>query len=112
MAVRRLLDHDSDLGAEATEQALPVFQCCSPVHPQPSFQIHMPCKQGSLSLHFCDKTSPILGQESREVRAARDFKVEKVSFFIILFFYIWTVYSRTTLCIMHILYFLCGIIVV
>lgn len=55
-----------------------LFQSCPPsVQLQPSFQIHMPCKQGSQSLHFWDKPSPSLGQESREVRAARDIEVEK-----------------------------------
>ncbi|KAI2667543.1 Potassium voltage-gated channel subfamily H member 2 [Labeo rohita] len=44
-----------------------LFQSCAPsVQPQPSFETHMPCKQGSQSLRFWDKTSPILVQESKE----------------------------------------------
>lgn len=52
------------------------FPSCAPfIQPQPSFQTHMPCKKSSQSLCFWDRTSPTVGQESREVRAARDFDV-------------------------------------
>jgi len=68
-AVGRLLDHDPDLGAKPIEQALPVLFCCS----ASAFISETHALQTRLSEHSII-TSPILGQESREVRATRDFK--------------------------------------